>query len=94
MKIPAILLQTIYIRLCLTFKDDAELERGEKKFHPNFSEPLNRQGLQLSYSLKTMQIPLGAWMNLSSVLRKARRFYLSFTKWTHQRYVNNRGSMG
>ena len=30
MKIPAILLQTIYIRLCLTFKDDAELERGEE----------------------------------------------------------------
>lgn len=30
MKIPAILSQTIYIRLCLTFKDDAELERGEE----------------------------------------------------------------
>lgn len=29
-KIPAILLQAIYLRLCPTFKDDAELERGEE----------------------------------------------------------------
>lgn len=54
--------------------------KGEKKFHLNFSEPLNRQGLQLSYSLKTMQIPLWCLDDLVKCLKKGQKVLPVFYK--------------
>ena len=100
MKIPAMILWTIYIKfrvtrvlltsMMITFK-------VERKFLLNFSKPLNCQWFQLLYSLKTTHLLPGAWMNLLgflSVGKMASWFYPFFTKWVRQKYLNKRESLG